>query len=185
MPLADPPASLDGFPSLSPFGNLYRINRSDHDALYFSNTGTGRFDLPAPRGTLYTAETPLGAFLEVFRGHLIPSAEVAARTLTTLTRTGDRLMLADCTNPGARAIGVTAAIHSTPDLELTQRWALALAEAGFDGIYYLVSHDPSAEEHGVALFADVSSWPRSSTPIPDDLVAEVQRRFGLLVVPAP
>jgi hypothetical protein len=185
VPLGDPPASLDGFPSLSSFGNLYRIHRSDHEPLYFSNTGAGRFDLPAPRGTLYTAERPVGAFLEVFRGHLIPSAEVAARTLTTLTRTAERLVLADCTSPAARVFGITAAIHSTPDYELTQRWALAFAEAEFDGIYYLVSHDPSAEEYGVALFADVSSWPQSSTPIPDDLLAEVQRRFGLLVVPAP
>ena len=185
MPLGDPPASLDGFPSLSTVGNLYRIHRSDHDPLYFSSTGAGRFDLPAPHGTLYTAETPVGAFLEVFRGRLIPSAEVAARTLTTLTRTGDPLALADCTDPGARAFGVTAAVHSTPDYELTQRWTLAFAEADFDGIYYLVSHDPSAEEHGVALFAGVSSWPRRSTPIHDDLIAEVQRRFGLLVVPTP
>jgi RES domain len=185
VPLTDPPASLAGFPSLSLSGTLYRIHRSDHDPLYLSNTGAGRFDLPAPRGTLYTAETPVGAFLEVFRGRLIPSAEVAARTLTTLTRTGTPLALADCTSPGARAFGVTAAVHSTPDYELTQRWAFAFAEAEFDGIYYLLSHDPSAEEHGVALFADVSSWPQGSTPIPDDLIAEVQRRFGLLVVAAP
>jgi hypothetical protein len=190
VPLGGPPASFDGFPSLPTSGRLYRIHRSDPDPLYFSSTGAGRFDLPAPSGTLYTAETPVGAFLEVFRGRLIPSAEIAARTLTTIARTRDRLVLADCTNPGARAFGVTAAIHSTPDYDLTQRWALAFAEAGFDGISYLVSHDPSAGEHGIALFADVSKPLRGigstgSTPIPDDLVADVQRRFGLLVVPSP
>jgi hypothetical protein len=190
VPLGDPPASLDGFPSLSPVGLLYRIHRSDHDPLHLSSIGAGRFDLPETRGTLYTAETPVGAFVEVFRGRLIPSAEIAARSLTTIARTRARLMLADCTNPGARAFGVTAAIHSTPDYDLTQRWAVAFANAGFDGISYLVSHDPSADERGIALFADVSKPLRGigsteSTPIPDELVAEVQRRFGLLVVPTP
>jgi hypothetical protein len=192
VPLYDPPASLDGFPSLSVSEQLYRIHRSDHEPLYLSNTGESRFDLPAPRGTLYTAQTPVGAFLEVFRGRLIPSAEVAARSLTRLDPTGDPLSLADCTNPEARGFGVTAAIHSTLDYDLTQRWALAFADAGFDGIYYLVSHDPGATEHGIALFAEVPTRPRlpiagiggiASTPIPDDLVAEVQRRFRLLVLP--
>src|SRR5439155_16045864 len=121
------------------------------------------------------------------RGRLIPSAEVAARRLTRLDRTRDRLLLADCTNPGARGFGITAATHSTPDYDLTQRWALAFADAGFDGVYSLASHDPSAGEHGIALFAEGS--PRlpiagigstASAPIPDDVVAEVQCRFGLL-----
>jgi RES domain len=144
----------------------------------------GRFDLPGSRGTLYAAATSVGAFLEVFRGRLIPSAEVAARSLATFTPTSE-LRLADCTHPEARRFGVTAAIHSTPDYALTQRWALAFADAGFDGIYYLVSHDPSAGERGVALFAGASLATAASAPIPDGLVAEVQRRFGLLVLPAP
>jgi RES domain len=193
VPLDDPPVSLEGFPSLSVSGQLYRIHRSDHDPLYFSSTGESRFDLLAPRGTLYTAQTPVGAFLEVFRGRLIPSAEVAARSLTRLDRTGDLLSLADCTSPEARGFGITAAIHSTADYDLTQRWALAFADAGFDGIYYLVSHDPSAGEHGIALFAEVPTRSHlpiggiggiASTPVPDDLVAEVQRRFRLLVLPS-
>ena len=183
MPLSDPPGSLDGFPSAPAPRPLYRIHRSSHEPLYFSNSGSGRFDLPAPRGTLYAAATAVGAFLEVFRGHLIPTAEVAARSLTTLEPTSE-LRLADCTSPEARRFGVTAAIHSTLDYALTQHWALAFADGGFDGVYYLLSHDPSASERGVAIFAELI---RSivSAPVPDDVVADVQRRFGLLVVPAP
>lgn len=183
MPLTDPPQTLHGFPSVPAPRLLYRIHRSSHDPLYFSSTGDGRFDL-RPRGTLYAAETPVGAFLEVFRSRLIPSAEVAARSLTTLEGTQE-LQLADCTSPEARGFGVTAAIRSTPDYAITQRWALAFADAGLDGIQYLVSHDPSAGERGVALFDGESLATAASAPIPDDLVAEVQRRFGLLVLPAP
>jgi RES domain-containing protein len=183
VPLADPPPTLDAFPSIPAPSVLYRIHRSSLDPLYFSNTGAGRFDLSAPRGTLYTAETPVGAFLEVFRERLVSSAEVTARSLTTLDPIRE-LRLADCTHPEARSFGVTAAIHSTPDYALTQRWALAFADAGFDGIEYLVSHDPSASERAVAVFAEAIRS-TTSAAIPDDLAAEVQRRFGLLVLPAP
>jgi hypothetical protein len=88
------------------------------------------------------------------------------------------------------AAGANGLFAPSSSFALTQRWALAFADAGFDGIYHLVSHDPSGVEHGIALFGDGSSWPRGiegteSTPIPDELVAEAQGRFGLLVVPTP
>lgn len=186
MPLAEPPASLDGFPEADPLGLLYRIHRAELEPVHFSSTGHGRFDLPAPEGTLYAALSALGAFLEVFRSTLIPLAEVEARAVATLSPP-EPLRLADCTSKAARGYGITAAVHSTPDYELTQRWARAFRAAGFDGVFHLLGHDPSGGEIGIALFSSAPAPPvvQHDAPIEDGLIRLAQERFGVLVVPTP
>ena len=186
MPLSEPPASFDGFPELRAPRSIYRIHRRELDALYFSDSGLGRFDLRAPEGTLYAAGSEIGAFVEVFRSTLIPTAEVEARALARVSTGGTRL--ADCTSPAARGFGVTAAIHSIPDYALTQRWAAAFRLAGFGGVAYLVSHDPSASAEGFAIFGsrrDSALSVEADGPIDEELVAVARETFGLLVVPAP
>jgi RES domain len=134
------------------------------------------------------AETAVGAFIEVFRTDtVVPDAEVEARLLATLSAP-KRSKLADCTASRARQFGVTGAIHTQPDYELTRAWAKAFAAAGFAGIRYRLSHDPSQQEVGVALFgpAGESELPvRASDPIDESIVEEVQSRFGLIVAPTP
>lgn len=168
---------------------IFRIHRRDHTPWWFSSDGNGRFDLSGEEeGTCYLAETPVGAFIEVFRHQpVIAAEEVDARLLATLS-TRKRSKIADCTMAKARRFGITAAIHTQPDYELTRRWAQAFAKAGFHGIRYRVSHDPSQRELGVALFgpAGDQDWPvRADDPIGTDVIEEAQARFGLVVAPAP
>jgi hypothetical protein len=190
-PLERPPDDLGGFPThdLEPGLLLYRIHRSDRSPWWFSNDGSGRFDLLGEdTGTCYLAERPVGAFVEVFRtGTLIPEVEVKARRLAGL-RVPSATTVADCTASEARGFGVTAAIHSQPEYELTRAWAQAFAEAGFGGVLYSLSHDPSGSEIGVALFgrAGEQGLPvESSDTIPDAVLDEARTRFALLVLPTP
>jgi hypothetical protein len=98
------------------------------------------------------------------------------------------VVLADCTSPRAPTFGVTAAIHSTADYDTTQAWALALRGHGYDGVRYFCGHDPSQREIGVASFRDggESAWPVEQTsPIGDEIIRAVERRFKLHVLPVP
>jgi hypothetical protein len=187
-PLAKPPDDLSGFPShaVNRRELFYRIHRAERSPWWFSNDGSGRFDLDA-RGTCYLAVSEVGAFIEVFRtGTVVPEAEVEARLLATLSV--KRSTLADCTTSKARRFGITGAIHTQPDYTLTRDWAEAFARAGFEGIRYRLSHDPSQRELGVALFGPAGEQDlpvRKSGPIGAHVIAEAQRRFGLIVAPTP
>ena len=191
MPLSEPPADLSGFPrwTLRRRRALARIHRADEDARFFSSSTEGRFDLAAPGGTLYTADTAVGSFVEVFRAvPLVAQAEVDARRLAVLRAPSAR-RLANCLDPLARSFGVTAAILSTPDYALCQRWAAAFANAGFDGVRYLASHDPSSREIALAIFgtdgADASLDVVEDEPIAQDVIDEARTRFGILVLSTP
>lgn len=189
-PLSDPSAPLAAFPryQLPPAHRLVRIHRHDRGPWWFSHDKTGRFDLAPPRGTCYLAEEPIGAFVEVFRySAIVQESDVVKRRISTLhlERTAE---LADCTTRRAGAFGITAAIHTSEDYARTQRWAKAFADAGFDGVRYRLSHDPAQRLIGIALFgpAGPAAWPVATTvPIDDDLMAAVQRRFGIRVLPTP
>lgn len=188
-PLGEPPEDLAGFPGrrLLPTQPLFRIHRHGRDPWWFSHDGSGRFDLAAPRGTCYLAEDALGAFVEVFRTTAaVPDAEIAARRVSVL-HVPETLVVADCTARRARAFGITAAIHASEDYRRTQAWARALAEAGFGGVRYLVSHDPAQRLVGIALFgrAGAAAWPVASMePIGRQMLLAARRSFGIRVVPA-
>ena len=190
-PLPPPLDELEGFPTveLDPEQPLFRIHRRERSPWWFSNDGSGRFDLLASdAGTCYLAQRPVGAFSDVFRTEtVIPEAEVSARALARLQAPATE-NLADCASTRARRFGVTAAIHSQPDYALTHAWARALADAGFGGILYRVSHDPSGSELGVALFGagGEQALPIGNTEaIPDDVLEEARTRYGLLILPTP
>jgi hypothetical protein len=95
-------------------------------------------------GSCYFAERPEGCLLEVCRSFtsVIPKSELDSRRLLRFELPEDR-RLADCTAERARLFGITAEIHSTPRYEETQAWADAFARAGFQGIRYLLRHDPA------------------------------------------
>jgi hypothetical protein len=86
----------------------------------------------------------------------------------------------------ARAWGITAEIHSSPDYVKTQEWATAFANSGFDGICYFLRHDPAQHLTGIALFGPAGSpsgFPAGfSEPIADDLIQDIAVRFGIRVV---
>jgi hypothetical protein len=188
--LSIPPPSLEGFPSVRLSGaRHYRIHRAGRSPWWFSSDGTGRFDLPAAsgRGSCYLAEEPVGCFLEVFRRWtLVPEPEVEARRIARLDL--PPVLLADCSSGLCRQFGLTGELHSTLDYAATQAWAAAFAGADFDGILYLLRHDPGQHLVGIALFgpAGAPPWPFApGDPIGRGVVEEAERRFGVRVMPTP
>ncbi len=137
-------------------------------------------------GTCYFAEQPEGCFLEVFKDFstAVPKAEIQIRRLAKV-ETERTLSIADCTTEKARAWGITAEIHSSPDYTKTQAWAAAFARSGFDGICYLLRHDPAQHLLGIALFGPAGSpsgFPAAtSEPIGTKLLRSVADRFGIQV----
>jgi RES domain len=192
-PLGSPPADLTGFPRwiLPPTRALYRIHRRDRGPWFFDNGPSGRFNLSGAVGTCYLALAPEGAFLETLgrQGRLIDPAEVARRGLSTL-HVPRSMVLANAGHARARAFGITAGISAIeePDRHSTRRWAEAFHAAGFHGIRYRVSHDPSQRAIGVALFGPAGEvdWPASAAePVDSRLLQLVRRRYGLVVLPTP
>lgn len=187
-PLFAPPARLADFPeyALLPTQSLYRIHKSVYGPWWFSSDGPLRFDLPFPMGTCYLAEEGIGAFVEAFQdwtGTIAPEEEISARRMSRLAAPRP-MTIADCTNARALAFGVTAEIHASPDRRLTQVWAAALAQEGFDGIRFFVRHDPAQQRVGIAVFgaAGEVSWPiQATTSITHDFISDVERQFGIRV----
>ncbi len=187
-PIAQPPAEVWGFPEfvLQPSQLLFRIHPSIYKPWWFSSGGTGRFHLDPPKGACYLAEEERGAFVEAFQdwmGAILPAVEVLTRRISTLS-TPLPVRLADCTKPRALAFGVTGEIHASPDRTRTQAWAKAFDRAGFDGIRFLVRHDPAQQHVGVALFGAGGEvdWPITSTGfITAELMLEVEKQFGIRI----
>ena len=68
---------------------------------------------------------------------------------------------------------------------MTQAWAVALFQAGFDGIHYLLRHNPAQRSAGIALFGPAGTPDDYPTPVSEpigrDLLQKVARRFGVRV----
>lgn len=171
MPLAQPPlaaGSLSEVPHEPVRGRtLHRVWRyravdgtSRADPWWFASAPTdhdrgGRYDLPAPMGTCYTATRPVGAVLEALQMRLVnlPTAELTARRRALIVAPDDAPAAAKLT---ARVMagqhGVTAALWAGDDRRLTQRWAAALRRDGWWALYGGIQHDPSGRLRGHALF---------------------------------
>jgi RES domain-containing protein len=189
--------SLEGFPrkTLRADRVVYRIHRAARDAWWFSSEGASRFDPVGVEGVgaCYLAEQPLGAWVEVFRKTmLIAETDIGCRTLLATTL-GRSLRLADLTSRRALSFGVTASLGADEHYERSQAFAVEAVGAGFDGIRYLVRHDPSQRLYGIALFGPDGApasgggdWPVDDDgPIHEELVAAAGSAFGYRVLPTP
>lgn len=187
--LPAPPDDLPQLPSAQLGAkHLWRIHAADVAPWFFDISPDGRFNL-AESGTCYLAEEPIGAFVEKFRrllrpGGVIPEPLVDAQRISRLRP--PKANVVDLTDPTVLGlIGLTAEIHSTTDYDLTQGWALALQEAGFDGIRYRARHDPRGQLVSIALFGSGRA-PRSAgktTTVPADLIHEASATFAITVLP--
>lgn len=187
---------MKGFPRRTLRGDrtLHRIHRAASGPWWFSSDGSGRFDpVGTELGACYLAELPLGAWVEVFRRQmLLAEAEVLERALLAV-ELGRDVRLADLTSRRALGFGVTASLGAGERYDDSQAFAVHAARAGFDGVRYLVRHDPAQQLYGIALFALASApdpadpdWPlRDGKAISDELVAEASRRFGYRILPVP
>jgi hypothetical protein len=187
--LPAPPDELPELPSIKLGPKpLWRIHPAEVDPWFFDVGPDGRFNL-AESGTCYLAEEPIGAFVEKF-GRLLRPAGVIPEPLVDAQRLSrlrpPKADLVDLTDPTILGlVGLTAEIHSTSDYNLTQGWALALREAGYDGVRYKARHDPRGELVSSALFGSAKS-PRSAaktTTIPVDLIHEAAATFAITVLP--
>lgn len=171
---------------------IYRIHRRENSPWWFSEDGSGRFDpVGTGFGACYLAEAPLGAWVEVFRTPTtIAEASVQIRSLQVVAL-GRDLRLADLTSRRALQFGVTASFGADEDYSASQTLAQKAVASGFDGVRYLVRHDPAQHLYGLALFAvragangEPDLWPTGADePIPASLVEEARRRFGYVVLP--
>lgn len=146
-PLPTPPPRrvlVDGFPrSVARAGtSVYRVHRVVNDPVYFSNDGTGRFDLREDGvGTCYPAYRDETAFLEVFaRTRPVLREELQKRRIAELALTDD-VQLADLTsNQIIGRFGVTLEMSAGSSYESPQIWAAAFYDAGFGGVVYKARH---------------------------------------------
>ncbi len=187
--LPAPPDELPELPSAK-LGSeaLWRIHAADVAPWFFDAGPDGRFNL-ADSGTCYLAEEPIGAFVEKFGrllrpGGVIPEPLVGTQRLSRLRP--PKANVVDLTDPTVLGLaGLTAEIHATTDYGLTQRWARALRDAGYDGVRYQARHDPRGQLVSVALFGS-GKPPRTAaktTPIPIDLIHEASTTFAITVLP--
>lgn len=187
--LPDPPDRLPDLPTAS-LGtkDLWRIHAAEIAPWFFDTGPEGRFNLP-DAGTCYLAEEPLGAFVEKFGrllrpGGVIPELLVNAQRLSRLRP--PRVNVVDLTDPRVLGlVGLTAAIHSTTDYALTQGWAKALRNAGYEGIRYKARHDPRGQLVSIALFGMGKALPAlaETAAVPIDLIHEASATFAITVLP--
>lgn len=183
-----------GFPYRTLRGDreIYRIHRRVNCPWWFSEDGSGRFDpVGTGVGACYLAESPLGAWVEVFRTPTtIAESSIRIRALQTVALGAD-LRLADLTSRRALQFGVTASVGAEASYSESQAFARDAVASGFSGIRYLVRHDPAQQLYGLALFApagtaEIERWPVGDiTEIPTALIEEARRQFGYTLLPSP
>lgn len=138
--------------------HLHRCHQITNGCWYFSSALSpgwgGRWDLPAPDGTCYLAQSPEGALMEAVGTDLtdhgfVTSTFLAARQVTEL-RLPSTTMTADLTATSVSDHGVTSELTGAISYVLTQQWAQAFSRAGFGGITYGLRFRPNTK--GLGLF---------------------------------
>jgi len=139
---------ISRLPRASVQGTFYREHQerpgADNGCWWFSGTAEGetpegRFDLSAPRGSLYLAGTERVATRErcgrfLARAAPIPVTFVEGRVISAVD--GALHNLADFTHDGAADVGVTREIGTLDDYAVTSTWAAAADRDGFTGLRY-------------------------------------------------
>ncbi len=193
-----PAGDLAGFPAyrLEEGTTLFRAHRAGLGPWWFSSTGEGRFDLPTPRGTCYTALDALSALRERL-GPVLGTAAAVPESLLTGTvvsrlRVPEGRDVADLQTRRAASFGATRELETMVPYAVPQAWARALAGAGLEGVRYGPRFTPG-ECSAVALFGDSGArdWPGDPEPLPGDTVpgsptaVPPPRRADLTVVRPP
>lgn len=147
---------------------------------WFFASGSGRFDLPEPNGTLNVAREPIGAIKESF-GHLLIGTrqvrreEIEARTLVrlALTHPAD---IADLFDTSAAHAGiVTGELTDTgPNYRPFQSLAASFQIAGVDGLAAPLRFSVSEHTIGYYIFgtAGAKVWPPGTEERLDTLLTD-------------
>lgn len=174
---------------------LYRIHRAVHGPWFFDGSGDGRFDPvnSAGRGACYWSESPLGAWVEVFRTRmLLGPDDLTERRLSIATLASDQVVR-DLASRRALAAGVTTALTAGADYGPSHALSEDLQGVAA-GVRWRVRHDLAQELTGIAWFGPAGSAnpstlaslpPTETNDVPEHLVAEARRLFGYEVLPLP
>jgi hypothetical protein len=192
-----PPALLcDEFPTRDypAASEVFRSHRQDRGPCWFSHSGEGRFDLAAPQGTCYVAESEVVTLLETWGGlRVVPDYVVAERNSSYMRVMSD-VRVADFTSNLAVQYGITAEAFTITDYARTQLWAGALSRAGFGGIRYWARHDLAHTAACLALFgpadpgaatAEFAVVAADHLPTRTDLLDQLEQETGITVLPVP
>ena len=157
--LSDPPddaAALEAFPEAPAPAELHRLSEWP-GTWWFSSIPNeesgGRFDLPAPNGTCYLAESLDGALVEkLLRNNAkVVVAERLGELFHATVTVRAMPRCADLAAPAAAGFGINGEIHTTLNYRKPRQWAKALRRTGWKALRYLLRGDPAAAS-GRALF---------------------------------
>lgn len=114
---------------------------------------SGRFDLPAPQGTMHLGRTGIVAWLETTQLWLtdLPVDELRVRRLAVINPYPSAPPAADMTDPAISAI-VTQGLWGSDDHALPQQWAAAIRRDGWWALSCPSLHAAVDDPHSVALF---------------------------------
>lgn len=198
--LGEPPDLLLGFPEAPPPAELHRLSEFPGSWWYASTARAGdpdvggRFDLPAPNGTCYLADSLAGAVVEKLLRAPVKVVvderlDELFHTVVTVRRTPP---VADLTARKATGYGLNAEIHSTLDYARTRRWAIAFHRTGFRGLRHRLRGDVTQRLAGWALFGSAGLRHRAPNgmsttvrPLDRGEVEQLLERLGVELRPIP
>jgi hypothetical protein len=148
---------------------------------------TGRFDLPAPDGTCYLADTKEGAVRERVGWQHAHNGWISGPSLVdrvvSKMRLPRPLTVADVSSAEALHYRVTGELADMEDYDITQEWAQVLRKHAFEGVSYKLRFTSSAQ--GLAMFGAAGAPPDPAIEgIPEPLRPIVER-WGWKVVDPP
>jgi len=151
---------------------VFRAHRVDRGPWWFGSDGSGRFDLPPPRGTCYVAESAAVAVRERIGVVLGTVRRVPAAALDTVVvsdlRVVEALAVANLRASRAAGFGVLNELASLVPYDVPQTWAAALDAARHDGVRYPARFS-TGRAGAIAIFGLAGgrpSWPVDATPLP-------------------
>ena len=168
---------LSGLPELlwTPARPLYRIHRRQMSAVFYG-TNLYRFDPPdaaSPWGTCYAAPTAMTAYLEVFASLGGLTWEMIRQRLLAELAVTAPVRLADISHPHVIGLyGLDASYSMGRAYDASQRLAVAVHDAGFDGIHYPARHDPSGTLRSIALFGPAGADSAALQVVNDDDIGD-------------
>ena len=134
---------------------LFRAHVAGRGPWWFGSDGSGRFDLAAPRGTCYAADSALVAVRERLGPVLgavprVPAALLAGAVVTRLPLPAPA-RLASLRSSRAAGYGVLRELQVMTPYVVPQAWARAFDAAGYGGLSYGPRFTPG-RAGAVALF---------------------------------
>lgn len=192
--LPDPTRDYSDFPStISRETVVFRAHDAKyagadvwHFSIWRNPDESGRFDLSAPDGTCYVAESVEVATRERLAGQYLAQGVIshaAASVFAVSTTTLPVGKYAEVTDPVAVDYGVNSELSTTAEYGVTHAWANVFRAALHGGIHYVARFSTSSAPNAYAVFG--SSEISCPEVRPDCDGPEACRRVGIEVLSPP